>query len=205
MRMHNWKGTSEELIKFYDENQFKKIIDYFKDDEDFLTMTSESNKPDTLEQLSAELKWGYVHLETFEDHIKANPKDNYDVVFALGRLRGAMDIAGRVCYMKQKSRLVALRAKEAKEYFEANICAFRFDEFIRYLDQNDDASVDDVCENMILSKSQFESQLPKLLATNMVFYRRYAMLKATIELTDDGLIYAKYLKIAEHPEDYGWD
>ena len=201
-----WKGTDDEIIKLYSENKFKKILKLFKDNEDMLTMMSESNDLDTLDELGYILTLGYAYLDRIENYIKANPKDNFfEVVLALGQLRGVTQRSSRICYMKKKSQNVAKEANKAKEWFNNRNVYRSFDAFVFYLAKHEDVTLDAVKRHLIIGDKEFEKLIVKLIETNMFACRMYGSPYATIELTDDGLIYAKYLMLKEHPEDYGWE
>ena len=205
---HFWKGNSEELIALCNKNDINTIIKYFKDDKDMLTILSISNSYKDLQRLSDELEYGEVQLSIFKQYLEEHHREHSNTITGVsvhfGTLLGAMAVASKLCYTKLQRNSAVITAIAAKEHFNHTIPNFDFDALVRYIyTHNNMCYVDDIIKDLRLDV-EFKMHLKDLIKTNMFFSRRLGLPMQTLELIDQGFNYVQYLKLKEHPEDYGW-
>lgn len=194
-----WRGTEEEYCSWYDNNKFDKIISCLKDNEDLLTMYSETVREQNLQDFRRSLQRGDLILTGLETYIQNNPKENTGLDYAIGHLRGVMDLASRICYTKRKDLMVKEHRLHILEVFEGIL---DFDKLVRYLDEHDNAKISEVAQGIGVDQSVLRKLAPELENT-MFIYARGQNKWLELSLSDDGLRYAKQLRIKETPEQFG--
>ena len=190
-----WRGTEDEYCSWYDNNKFDKIISRLKDNEDLLTMYSETAREQDLQDFSQSLQRGDLILTGLEMYIQKNPKENTGLDYAIGHLRGVMDLASGICYTKRKDLMVKEHRLQILEVFEGIL---DFDKLVRYLDEHDNAKISEVAQGIGVDPSALR-ELASELENTMFIYARGRNEWLELSLSDDGLRYAQQLRIKETP------
>ena len=77
-----------------------------------------------------------------------------------------------------------------------------FDKLVRYLDEHDNAKIPEVAQGIGVDQSVLR-KLASELENTMFIYARGRNEWLELSLSDDGLRYAKQLRIKETPEQFG--